>query len=456
MRKIPWHYFPISLLICALTGVLIAFSLPPKGFSPLGFVAFVPMLIATRLERPIVNCLGGLIAGLLCGCVCGGHWEEAYQYGNLVAAFGSMGIVLAFVGFFGSLGSRKTSPSIWAFYIACLGVTAEFLSLKLFPIYFAISQFRNPAALHLASVTGIWGVSFLLWLCSAGLIAAYDKRRIVPALWVVAAVLLVSMIIPVKKGPVIRVAAVQAEDSRAAMLQIIQLANKADFIVWPELLLSTLDPDITKAAISSGAYLAVDVSERNRKVPQKPYNTVYIMSPEGKRVAAFRKTHLFGKERFSITSGKNCNPARVRNILVAAPICFDTEYTDICRNYVRNGAKLLLVPNHDPYMPNYIFNYLHFAVIPFRAAENGVPIAWSESKALSSVVDCDGRIIDQAHPPANNNGAYLPNEEPAVGTVHLRSGRTFYSMAGDYFAYLCVIGSVVMLLPTARFRSGNS
>lgn len=456
MHKTQWYYFPTSLLLCALTGVLIAFSLPPRGYSFLAWVAFIPLLISARIERPIVSCLGGLIAGLLCGWICGGHWEEAYQYGNLVAAFGTMGIVLAFVAFFGSLSYRKISPGLWPFYIACLGVAAEFLSLHLFPIYFAISQFKNPAALHLASVTGIWGVSFLLWLCCAGLVTAYDKLKIVPALWVTAAVLLLSLLIPIKKGPVIRVAAVQAEDSYVALHQTMELKGKAEFIVCPELLLYPCDPNIAKSAEKSGAYLAVDVSEHNKKDPNKPYNTVYIVSPEGKKVASFRKTHLFGKERFSITSGGRCSPVRVGNIKVAAPICFDAEYTDICRNYVRNGAQVLLIPNHDPYIPNYAFHYLHFAVIPFRAAENGVPIAWSECKNLSSIIDCDGRIIDQALVKQTIAEANTSKEKAAIGPVHMRNGRTFYSIAGDYFAYLCLIGLVAFMLPVARFRSGNS
>jgi apolipoprotein N-acyltransferase len=95
-------------------------------------------------------------------------------------------------------------------------------------------------------------------------------------------------------------------------------------------------------------------------------------------------------------------------------------------------------------MPNSVFNYLHSAVIPFRAAENGVPIVWAECQSLSMIVDSDGRILARG-----------PEKAPAfiIAGVHLRSGLTFFTRAGDYFAYLCVTGCVLGSILSTRSRS---
>ncbi len=123
------------------------------------------------------------------------------------------------------------------------------------------------------------------------------------------------------------------------------------------------------------------------------------------------------------------------------PICFDTAFTDVTRNLVRRGADIILVPNHDPMMPRYAFHHLHTAVIPFRAAENGVPIVWAECNGLSAIYDRHGRRVARA-----------PEGEAASvsASVALRSGQTLYTTAGDYFAYMCAGGVLAVGAVLAR------
>ena len=97
-------------------------------------------------------------------------------------------------------------------------------------------------------------------------------------------------------------------------------------------------------------------------------------------------------------------------------------------------------------MPNSLFHYLHAAVIPFRAAENAVPIVWSECTSLSAIYDGYGRRIARA-------------PEHMIGHVHgivaLRERRTFFTLAGDYFAYLCA-GVLVLAAGTMVRRKLQS
>lgn len=441
MKKMPWYYLPVAMVLAVMAAVLQAYSFPPLKLGFLGWIALLPLIVVARIERPIVGCLCGLVAALTCGAICGGQWSESWQYGNLIAAFGSFGLVLASAIATASHLSKRIGPALWPFAVAAAGVTGELVGTNLFPVSISLSQFQNTAALNLASITGIWGVTYLLWLVPAGLVVAYSRVRCaLPSLALAGLVLVGAWMAPPKlQGETVTVTAVQASHAGAAADQTRRIKGSPQVIVWPELVLNANHPAPASCAKSAGAYLAADFSEPN--LPHKPYNSSFLFSPSGKRIGVFRKQHLFGKEVFSFTPGGPSNPVKTGDFYTAVAICFDTEFTDVTRDYVRRGAELIVVPNHDPEIPNSMFNHLHLAVIPFRAAENGVPIAWSESKGLSSIVDSNGRILAQAP---------VDTTTSVTADVHLRNRTTFFTRFGDFFAYLCAAVLSLSLLLSFR------
>jgi apolipoprotein N-acyltransferase len=238
------------------------------------------------------------------------------------------------------------------------------------------------------------------------------------------------------------VAAVQASNGLDAADQTRALKGKADIAVWPEILLRAESNHPPSSAKSAHIYVAADFVEPNPG--HKPYNSVFFFDPSGKRIAVFRKQNLFGTEKLGIAPGNMTDPIRTAHFCAGIPICYDTEFTGIVRNMVRRGADIILVPNHDPELPNYIFHYLHSAVIPFRAAENGVPVVWSESQSLSAIYDFDGKILARA--PKSCVTAI-------TAKVRLRSRNTIFTRIGDLFAYLCTGAALVMLLLLLRVGS---
>ncbi len=419
----------LSLPLAIASGVALAFAMPPHGFSLAGWAALAPLLVAARITRPVYAAGLGMIAAFVCGLtLSGGRATEAYQLGNLITAFGGLAIVFAFVSCASSCAAPHMLVSSWIILTACAGVCAEMLSRYAFPVTLAISQHSNPAALRIASYAGVWGVGFLLWLSQAALAVIWVRpRAAVAALAAVAIAMGTSRCVPRhdSNAPSIRVAAVQAPDPVAASA-LISSVQRARVIVWPEHLMSAACDRPQAAARRARAYVVASVEEEGKG---KPYNAAWLIDPRGRRVATARKQHLFGREKYDFRRGRPSVPARCPGFRPGIAICYDTQFTDIARDLVVRGADVVLVPNHDPLFPNFLFHHLHSAVIPFRAAENGVPIVWSEANALSMIVGPDGRVIARA-----------PAGEPAVvqAEVRLRRGTTLFARIGDLFAYMCL------------------
>lgn len=430
----------LALILAPLSGVALAYALPPRDINLLGWIAFIPLLLAARLTRPIIAMGCALFCVLACVGVLVHNVSSAAQFANLVAAFGSLGIVLAIVSGLASMASKRLGSRALPIFIACAGVTAEFIGTRLFPVSVAITQHANPAALNLASCTGIWGVTFLIWLVSASIIEMFcNPKQAWPVVLVAPVILAICFVVPHpalwSRSKTIKVAAVQAPDPYNASDITEKLGGRAELVVWPEHVMESNCREANDVADNDNIYLVASYQVKEKA--EKPYNLAHILSPQGKIMGTSKKQHLFGKEVFIYSSGKASRPVKCGALSIGTAICFDTEYTDVTRRLARQGADIICVPNHDPEMPNFLFSYLHSAVIPFRAAENGVPIIWAESYGRSMVVDGSGRVIAQA--PAGKMMSVVTN-------LHTSRCFTFYKFAGDYFVYVSIAALLILLM----------
>lgn len=440
-----WYHSPLALALAAISGVLLAFSLPPNNISILGWIAMLPLLGASLLvKRTLIAAAFGMTASVVCAWVLVGYIATPQELGNMVGAFGSMGLLLAWTAGFACFAAKRCKPNLWPLFVGCTAVTGELLGRYIFPVSLALTQHQTPGALRLASVTGIWGVSFIIWFIPALLLVfALHPKELRKQVLLVPVILLPILLIPFPTGPAggqrITVAAVQAPSPFDAEEVTLNLPQDVKIAVWPEHTMGMNDPSPNHSALENSVYI---VSSHVEKAgPKEKYNTARLASPSGKTIASIRKTHLFGREIAGFKSGYGNHAILCGNAKVGIPICFDTEFTDLCRGLVRSGAQILLVPNNDPEMHNLLFNYLHSAVIPFRAAENGVPIVWAESNGLSTIINASGRRLVQAP------GRKITS---ISSIVTLGPRGTVYLALGDYFAYtsaiIAIAGIMVMLL----------
>jgi apolipoprotein N-acyltransferase len=315
-----------------------------------------------------------------------------------------------------------------------------------------ISQHANPLALRLSSLTGFWGVTFVIWYISACIAAAttHPKQVIKPAIAMLGALVLLAaytyLILPRSSGTMLTIAAIEGPDTSTLRAETAKLHGKARIVVWPEIGLEPDDDDVLSSARESHVHIAANFAE-----PQpsgKPLNISYYISPNAVVLGKFRKQHLFGAELFRYGRPMHASHPITddANLRVAVPTCYDTMFTDVIRNYVREGADLILVPNCDPEAPNYIFGRMHAAMTAFRAAENAVPIAMADPMSISTIFDSTGKVLAQTK----------PGEFTAItGELSPRRGRTLYNRTGDILPFLCIIYMLLLSIPGRRKRNGK-
>lgn len=87
---------------------------------------------------------------------------------------------------------------------------------------------------------------------------------------------------------------------------------------------------------------------------QKPFNTSFLLSPQGKRIAYYRKIHLFrlrapGKsridERLLYSAGKKVTSAVTPLGTLGFTICYDLRFPELYRSLTFQGAEIIFVPS---------------------------------------------------------------------------------------------------------------
>ena len=457
-----------AFLLSILSGVLLALSLPPLDLSFLAWFALAPLLVVSRKLRVLEAGGCGLVVGLVAGVI------HARFSGGLFLVFAYapflwFGVLCAT---FAVVANRLRDANVMrrVVMLACIGVLAEWLTtLTPLPINFAVTQHRVLALIQIADITGIWGVSFGLWLCNAAIAELWPretgtssaktsstrcawrnakKTMIVAACWLSVSSLYGAwkLSLPLQNST-LRVAAVQAFEpnggngfadavsSDARLRETLTrkaVAQGAKIVVWSEENLGSdfqIDKtdDISRqlARQLRTTLVAGFIEERGRK----QWNSAALISPRGEVLGVHRKIHLYAGERATTTAG--ATPTVVDSDLgkIGMAICFDTCWTNVLREEANNGAQMVVMPNFDPPVPRGVVHYLHGAMLPFRAVENRVLIVRADPNGHSGVITSQGRVLEAL--PLQSAGVSVQN-------VSLGDGQgTVFSRFGEWLVWLC-------------------
>lgn len=473
-------------LICSmLSGLAFALSLPPFDRGWLAWAALAPLLWAAvgpsskgvPGRRPLEAVGLGLIAGLT-AAVFSARWHtDTTRLFWAYLPFLWVTILFAL----SSLAARLLRPRLgsgpWVAAVACIGIALEWITTWLpLPVHLALTQYRNVPLIQIASVTGIWGVSLLLWVVNASLADALLRRRFPTAPVGVSAALAAGTLlfglwqlhgVRGRSGPRVAVAAIQdfsgdetqglapdpkkAADRDEQTIEATSGPAPARLVVWSEECLGFgFDPagrrDPTrKMARDRGTVI---VAGFNDDLRPKPHNCAAVVDADGRTAGVFQKTHLYLSEKLTNTPGI-VRPAVTTYVgKVGAMVCFDSCYTGVTRRLAASGAQIIAMPNYDPPTPRGVLHSLHSAFLPFRAVEDRVPFVRSDSNGLSQIIDAHGRIVAQG-----------PLYRAAIvsGTIALGDGRgTFFTKTGDWLAWLCLIGCAVLIGMAGRRKSASS
>jgi apolipoprotein N-acyltransferase len=327
--------------------------------------------------------------------------------------------------------------------------------------------------LQLASITGPWGMSFLLLLFPSALATSLHLRRTSPkqALRILGAGLGVIVLVLVfgavrltrpASGQQIRVGLIVSDEPDNVYVadegaQTVRLfseyateaerlaARGAQVIVLPEKLGVVVDPDIkdadarfqsiadkTKAVIVLGL---IHVS------PPVKYNQARVYAP-GAPVLIYDKHHMLPAYESEFEPGASLTLMPEPSGTWGLAICKDMDFTPLSRQYGRAGASLMLVPAWDFVLDRW--EHGHMAVM--RGVESGFSIVRAAKQGYLTVSDDRGRILAETR----SDSAPFVSLVADVPVVH---DATLYLRLGDWFAYLARAALVFVLIQLYRSRN---
>ncbi len=362
----------------------------------------------------------------------------------------------------------------------------------------AYSQYGNLPLLQLVSVTGLWGIVFLMsWLASLVNWAweqgfAWSKVR--PGLLLYSGLLALVFVgggarlaFFAPQGSTVRVAGVTAQRSlllpndrldvflhaqeteaqrqaiRPVFVQIDDdLLNRsqqearagAKVVVWPENDAVVLQEDeaallqqARAVAQASGIYLDMGLAVILRPSEKPPFsqNTAVLIDPTGKVVWIYQKTHPDTIETNLVPGNGQIPTVDTPYGRLATAIASDAFFPSTIRQAGQANADILLRPTSDWRE----VDPLATQMVTFRAIENGFSLITQSHQGLSIAVDYEGHVLSATD-------YFTTDPQVMVAYVPMQGVHTIYATIGDLFAWLSIAGLVVLIgVALARRRKAG-
>lgn len=341
-------------------------------------------------------------------------------------------------------------PSVWTAYDYLFSSNAYLGTL----FSTAYSQAGVLPVLQLASLTGIWGIVFLLALVPSALAVPWRGGRLVclaPALGLVLAVIAFGGFRLTEKSATRAVTigvisddaagyaegVVSARPTVAAYLVRVESAARrgAKIIVLPEKIVGAAAADLAEleqgyqdAARRAGVTIVAGWSEAS--TPLKRNVAVAYGSDGGK--TRYAKRHFAPGERGRYQAGSGAASLIAANTRLGLAICKDYDFPSSMRDYGKLDVRIMAAPAWD----FGIDGWLHARIALVRGVENGYAVARSARDGKVLLSDAYGRIVAEGD---SAKGAEV------VAALAPGPGATAYAKLGDWFGWLCVGASVLMV-----------
>ncbi|MCH8260324.1 MAG: hypothetical protein IIC46_08965 [Planctomycetes bacterium] len=154
--------------------------------------------------------------------------------------------------------------------------------------------------------------------------------------------------------------------------------------------------------------------------------------------------------RFNLDSNPDIKRLRLdwndQTLHLGTPICFEDTVAWLCRKMVYgDGTKsvevLVNLSNDGWFGASVAGRRQHVQIARFRCVENRVPMVRAANTGLSVAIDSRGKLIGQI-----GEGRYGAARTQGVllAELPLDSRSTLYGRLGDVWAWLCLLGTVVL------------
>jgi len=452
-------------LLVVAGAVLYTLAVPPLGWSWAGWIALTPLMLVVRGCGPKWAGVAGFAYGVL---ICAGvawwlrravsdYFALAFPLDLLVtfAAYGLyVGIYIGLTAVGWSLLMRRGGLELWRLAVPALWVACEFARSSLFAGFswelLGYSAYRDTRLIQIADLTGVYGLSFLMALCSyvaAELIAAAVARPRQPGLscgfiFAAPATLLAAVLLALlygemrvreyRRAPCSRSATIalvrttpagarrfQRAHYASTMAQYVRLTEtaltpgQAAFVIWPEFALGfyldrelMLRAELSQVARAMNSALLIGAPRFEGSGNEtRYYNSAYLFRADGQLEGAYDKIRLlpfaesrppplpFGSGGPQSTGGFTRGRG---STLLALPeggfgvlICYESTYPNLARGLVRRGARFLVNISNDDWLTKggNAASRQHFSMTVLRAIENRRAIAVDATAGISGFID---------------------------------------------------------------------
>jgi apolipoprotein N-acyltransferase len=491
------------LLAALVSGGLTALAFPKFNLSILAWISLIPLLAVLARSRPKAAFGYGLAAGAaFYGVLL--YWlpDVPAHYGNLPMSV-SLGIYLLLILYLGSYWAwfaalfawtRRSYPAAAFLAAPFLWVAQEYLIGRILTGFpwglLGYSQSADVPFLQLSTLTGVYGLSFVLVLLQSTFVLAMSQRKRVPffaAMGLLAAVhaagwMSMNTIAP---GPdSLKASVIQgnvssdlewdfmsAPEFREIFDSHMDLTRKAvdeggRLVIWPEFTvpLCFSCPEGIYAEFSSvlrafarenGTTLLLGTNEQTGSAGKmKYYNSAVCVHPDGTSTL-YSKMHLvpFGEytpytavfafiEKIThaigdITPGSQIVLHESSGVRFGSPICYEIIFPDLVRRFAKAGAEFLVTITNDGWYGRSSAPRQHFAIAVFRAVENRRFLLRAATTGISGIIDPYGRVLSRTK---------LMTRNILTGTVTPSSKTTFYTRHGDVLALACLTASLLAFI----------
>lgn len=515
-------------LIAIVAGLLLAITFPRANFAGGAWIA--PGLLAFAASKKVGGDAfrAGYIAGLSFWLV-SLYWllEIPYTWHSIPLGPGAGWLALcAVIALFTGAWTwaiaafPRRMTEFWAGrFLWTIGGAAAWVALEMIRARFlggfpwdnlGASQYKMIPLIQIASVTGIYGVSFLVVWTSLSLysavrmIAAKPQHRfawqpeIFPPLLAVAILFAAGGFKVKQLSPTLitlRVALVQPsipqnliwdENANATRFQqLLQLSeaaltnNKVDLLVWPESAVPALDettyPAITNLAYKHHVWIIFnsdDAAPRpnaTNEYDNDYFNAAFLVGPDGvlrfNEIYHKQKLVMFGeyvplawlpflKWFTPITGGFKAGTNAVQfdlenfNVKASPLICYEDMFPQVARKAAAGGADFLINLTNDGWFGQSAEQWQHEVSAIVRAVEDGVPLVRCCNNGITCWIDAHGRQREIFRDAA---GAVYGQGTMVFDLPIQTHSPTFYTRHGDWFGWSCV-GITILLLLAGRER----
>ena len=440
----------------------------------LGLVYVVRVIVATVVLRGILPIPG---AGY-------------YIY---IAISGAAGLIPYL---FDRLTARALSPALRSLVFPATLVSLQFLT-SFGPVGswggLGYTQAGNLPLLQILSVTGIWGVTFLIGWFASSVNDAWAGRTLRPLkifVSVLGGVLLAGgarLSIFAPTAPTVRIASLSRLDSapQAGDVSMEDVAMSratpeelkrfreisaegnselldrterearagAKIVFWAEenaFLLNTDEGAFLERARavsrSNRIYLGVTLatlSPGNRKPLE---NKLVMIDPNGAIAWQYLKGRLTpGPElAMAVPSDQKLRYIDTPYGRIVGAICFDADFPRYMAQAGAMGADIVLVSANDWRA----IDPMHTRIVSFRPIEQGFNLVRQGSHGLSAAYDYQGRTLSMMD-------GFQASDRTLISQVPVKGIRTVYSRTGDWFPVLCILALMCCASYAVAQRDGR-